>query len=185
MAGPEGLMMGIGMLLRGWTVDAPPPAEADRARIREGLARASFFYYAGHAHHDVGAAEWGLLPPYAGGTDAWPAQLTLRPPARLEIQDILMLEHVPRHVALIGCETGVPAHMGGGMSLALAFLVAGAEEVVATPVETADEVALATGLRLLQGISAEGVSLAGGLQRAQAHMLRSGEEVGRYRVWVR
>lgn len=185
MAGPEGLMMSIGLSWLGWTVDAPPPEEADRARIREGLAHASFFYYAGHAHHDVGAAEWGLLPPYAGGTDAWPAQLTLRPPATLEIQDILMLEAVPRHVALLGCETGVPAHMGGGMSLALAFLVAGAEEVVATPVETADEVALATGPRLLQGISTEGVSLAEGLQRAQAQLLGSGQAVGRYRVWVR
>lgn len=185
MAGPEGLVMGIGLLLRGWVVDAPTPAEADRERVREGLARASFFYYAGHAQHDVGASQWGLLPPYAGGTPAWPAQLTLRWPATFEIQDILLLEAAPRHVALLGCETGVPAPMGGGMSLALAFLVAGADEVIATPEKTPDEVALATGVRLLHGISEEGVSLTEGLRRAQADMLRAGQDVGRYRVWVR
>ena len=71
------------------------------------------------------------------------------------------------------------------MSLALAFLVAGAEEVVATPVETEDAIAFATGLGLSNGMSAEGLDLARGLQRAQAAMLREGRPAGRYRVWVR
>lgn len=170
---------------QGWRLDVPTPAEADRARVLGSLANASLFYFAGHGEHDLHEARAHALPPYAGGTRDWPARLRLRPPTMLEAHDVLMLDSAPRHVALLGCETGVPGGTGGGMSLALAFLVAGAEEVVASPVAIEDAVAFTTGLGLLKGMSTSGVDLAMGLQRAQAAMLRRGEPVGRYRVWVR
>ncbi len=173
------------MTERGWTLDVPPPEQADRERVLESLARASFFYFSGHGEHDVGAARARALPPYAGGTRDWPARLRLAPPTVLEVQDVLMLPSAPHHIALLGCETGVPGSGAGGMSLALAFLVAGAEEVVATPVTVADAIGSTTGLELLEGMSESGVDLAVGLQRAQAGMLQRGEAVGRYRVWVR
>jgi tetratricopeptide (TPR) repeat protein len=173
------------MTAHGWTLNAPSPEHADRERVLEGLERASFFYFSGHGEHDVGAARARALPPYAGGTRDWPARLRLTPPTVLEVQDVLMLPSAPRHVALLGCETGVPGSGGGGMSLALAFLVAGAEAVVATPVAVADAVGSTTGLELLEEVSGSGVDLVTGLQRAQASMLRRSEAVGRYRVWVR
>ncbi len=169
----------------GWEIDAPPAALADRQDLRDGLLQAGFFYYAGHAEHDVDRSQSLSLPPYAGGTRAWPARLRLVPPTTFEIQDILALDSVPAKIALIGCQTGVPGRVGGGMSLALAFLVAGAEEVVATPEVTADAIGSATGEGLVAGISRDGVSLVDGLQRAQRGLLQRHEPVGRYRVWVR
>jgi len=168
-----------------WTLDVPTPEETDRQDLREGLADAGFFYYAGHAEHDADRSQSAWLPPYAGGTRAWPARLRLAPPTTFEIQDILTLDSVPAKVALIGCQTGVPGGAGGGMSLALAFLVVGAEEVVATPELTADAIGRATGEGLVAGLSRDGVSLAEGLRQAQRGLLQRHEPVGRYRVWVR
>jgi hypothetical protein len=172
----------------GWEIEAPPPELADRQNLRDGLEQAGFFYYAGHAEHDVSREQSLWLPPYAGGTRAWPARLRLRfaPPATFDIQDILMLDSgAPAKIALIGCQTGVPGGAGGGMSLALAFLVAGADEVVATPEVTADAIGRATGEGLIAGFSRDGVSLADGLRAAQQGLLQRHEPVGRYRVWVR
>jgi hypothetical protein len=156
--------------------------------VHEGLLQAGFFYYAGHAEHDTDRSQSGWLPPYTGGTRAWPARLRLRfdPHETFDIQDILTLDSgAPAKVALIGCQTGVPGGAGGGMSLALAFLVAGAEEVVATPEVTADAIGRATGEGLVAGFSRDGVSLAEGLRQAQRALLQRHEPVGRYRVWVR
>ena len=172
------------MTAQGWSLKIPTLDEASREWVLNELKRASLFYFAGHGEHDVGEARDRALPPYAGGTRDWPARIKLKPPTAIEVQDVLMLDYSPRYVALLGCETGVTGG-GGGMSLALAFLVAGAEEVVATPVETEDSTALATGLGLLTGMSASGVDLAEGLRHAQARMLREGAPVGRYRAWVR
>jgi CHAT domain-containing protein len=170
---------------QGWTLDVPTPARADRERILEGLAQASFFYFSGHGEHDVRPARMRALPPYAGGTADWPARLKLKLPTVLEVQDVLMLPSAPRQVTLLGCETGVPSGNGGGMSLALAFLVAGAEAVVATPEKTITEVSFATALGLLERMSATTPDLARALATTQAGMLARGETIGRYRVWVR
>lgn len=173
------------MKAQGWTLDVLAPDTADRARVREGLARSSFFYFAGHGVHELGLSPERSLPPYAGGSQGWPAHLRLKSGSKLEIHDVLMLRPAPTHVALLGCETGVPGSAGGGMSLALAFLVAGAEQVVATPVATTEEISYDTGLGLLLGMSDTGVDLPTGLREAQLKMLRDGAPVGRYRVWVR
>lgn len=173
------------MTARGWTLDVPSADEADRSRVLEGLAHASFFYFAGHGVHELGTAPERRLPPYAGGSQSWPAHLRLEAGTKLEIQDVLMLPSAPEHVALLGCQTGVPGGAGGGMSLALAFLVAGAEQVVATPVQTTEPISLATVVGLLEGMTGSDIDLAEGLRTAQIEMLRRGEDVGRYRVWVR
>ncbi len=173
------------MATRDWALNVLDPEDADRVRVLDALARSSFFYFAGHGQHRLGHSPAYSLPPYAGGSLGWPAHLRLRSGSKLEIQDVLMLTSAPTHVALLGCETGVPGSAGGGMSLALAFLVAGAEQVVATPVETTDERSQATGLGLLSGMEGPGVDLAAGLRVAQMKMLRRGIPPGRYRVWVR
>ncbi|MEX1365824.1 MAG: hypothetical protein AB1Z98_22035 [Nannocystaceae bacterium] len=173
------------MTSQGWTLDILAPNEADRAHVVNALSRSSFFYFAGHGVHTIGPSPDRRFPPYAGGSQGWPAYLRLKSGSKLEIHNVLMLPSAPAHVALLGCETGVPGSAGGGMSLALAFLVAGAEQVVATPVETTDEVSYATGVGLLSGMSGTGVDLAAGLREAQRKLLRDGAKVGRYRVWVR
>lgn len=183
MALPEVRVVGNVLRALGWAIDAPDPIDIDDALVRERLPAASLFYYAGHGEHDAGGARAGMLPPYAGGTKAWPSHLSLVPPAVFDTHEIQLLDAVPDHVALIGCETGVPDYLGG-TSLALAFLQAGAEEVVATPDETDDLVGARTGVRLLFGASTGGIDLARGLQRAQKDLLERGMAVGRYRVWV-
>lgn len=173
------------MEAREWVVDSLGPEDADRSRVLDALERVSLFYFSGHGEHDVGDPRVHALPPYAGGVRAWPGRLALKLPTELEVHDVLMLDSAPRHVVLLGCETGVPMGNGGGMSLALAFLVGGAEEVVASPTNEDDSVSYATGLGLLSGISEKGVSLTDGVHSAQREMLLRGEEVGRYRVLVR
>lgn len=184
MPTPEVRVAELVLRALGWTIDAPASSDVDDALMRERLPAASLFYYAGHGEHDAGGARAGMLPPYAGGTKAWPSHLALVSPAVFDTHEIQLLDAVPDHVALIGCETGVPDYLGG-TSLALAFLQAGAEEVVATPDGTDDLVGARTGVRLLLGASAGGIDLARGLQRAQKELLDRGMEVGRYRVWVR
>lgn len=170
---------------RGWALEVLGVDEADGEQVQAALEEVSFFYFAGHGVHEPGTAPERSLPPYAGGSEGWPAHLVLKGETKLEIQDVLMLTSAPSHVALLGCETSMPGSHGGGMSLALAFLVAGAEEVVATPVEATEESSMATGLGLLRGMEVDGVDLAAGLRAAQVGMLRRGGDVGRYRVWVR
>lgn len=184
MAVPEVTLVRYVLTALGWAIDAPDPSTVDDTTMREMLPLGSFFYYAGHGEHEGGSGHVGMLPPYAGGTKAWRSRLRLLPPAVFETHEIQMLDAVPRHVALIGCETGVPDY-AGGTSLALAFLLAGAEEVVATPDETDDLVGANTGFRLLLGASTSGIDLGVGLHRAQKDLLERGMEVGRYRVWVR
>lgn len=168
---------------RGWELEAPDPTAADRERVMSDLARAQLFVFFGHGDHEPPRAR--ALPPHAGGTAGWPARLRLAPPTMLEIHDVLTLASAPRLVTLLGCETGVPGGGGGGMSLALAFLVAGAEAVVATPEKTISEVSLPTALGLLERMSPTTPDLARDLAATQAAMLARGETIGRYRAWVR
>lgn len=189
LSGPseEVATVGGALVKRGWDLGEGPllRGEAYRERVLRQLEGADLFYYAGHAAHDGPHGQGLSLPPYAGGTPTLPAQLELASGTTLEIQDILTLTLVPRHVVLNGCQTGVPSGVGEGMSLALAFLVAGAEEVVATLEDEQDELGLAIGEGLARELSSDIDGLAGGLQRTQARMLGRGERVGKYRVWVR
>lgn len=106
------------------------------------LEGVDLFHYAGHASHpsdlwvSSGAPSTArvLWPPYPGGFATEPTTLSLGESAHLGIQEVLMAPRVPRTVVLMACATGAfdPRSPHGGISLAAAFLGAGAEAVVAT-----------------------------------------------------
>jgi CHAT domain-containing protein len=66
--------------------------------------------------------------------DGQGSALSLPAGGELTPGDILALPHVPRFVALFGCETGMESTGGemGALGLAHAFLAAGARSVVAS-----------------------------------------------------
>lgn len=132
----------------GWDVERSTSAHHGAGRLREDLAEVDLLHYAGHAYYDVGGsirragdASGGSLepvlhlwPPYPGGAAAEPSYIPLGPTDRLDVQDVLMMEQVPRSVVLMGCATGVhDERMAyGGLSMAAAFVAAGSEMVVAS-----------------------------------------------------
>jgi hypothetical protein len=103
------------------------------ARALAALPEASWLHYLGHARSD--------------GIGGWDSELVLAADGTMAIRvaDVLALPAVPTTVILSGCETGVadPQSLGGGMSLAHAFILAGAHVVVANTHEIRDEDAIA------------------------------------------
>ena len=106
------------------------------------LPGASWLHYVGHARSD--------------GIGGWDSELVLSGDGTmaLGVSDILALPSAPRVVVLSGCETGVadPHSLGGGMSLAHAFLLAGSRVVVATTREIRDDDAVALMQDLYDGL---------------------------------
>lgn len=92
---------------------------ATRGAFARAAATARWIHYDGH----------GVLDP----DDPWEAHLPLAD-GRLTISDILTAPMRPRTVVLAGCETALASDLGGRerVSLAHAFLLAGARTVVAT-----------------------------------------------------
>lgn len=132
-----------------WASTSASSTELTAHQLRQALSSVEHFHYAGHAYYDAGGqalpvgrpqlAEADplptrLWPPYPGGAAAEPSYIPLGPAGRLDVQDVLMMEQVPRSVVLMGCATGVhDERMAyGGFSLATAFLGAGAQVVVAS-----------------------------------------------------
>lgn len=150
------------------------------------LAHADLFHYAGHADAAVHDEDAGLWPPYAGGAPGWPSYLQLEPPARLDVQQILGLDQAPRWVVLNGCRTGVLDVHNAGISLALAFLAAGSEQVLATSEATEDLVVGELGERLYHAaMPGEPLDLAARLRQVLEAQAAAGRSIGRVRVWVR
>jgi tetratricopeptide (TPR) repeat protein len=106
--------------LPGWSVQALRGATADGASVRAALASASLLHYAGHASF--------------GGVDGTDSALSLAGDSALSPADILALPQVPPLVALFGCDTAHESTTGTVDTLGLtsAFLVAGAQTVIAT-----------------------------------------------------
>jgi tetratricopeptide (TPR) repeat protein len=138
-----------GLRQAGWGVRSVGSTEQAAHQLRQELSSVDHLHYAGHAYYDAGgqALQVGprgrdgedvlparLWPPYPGGAAAEPSYIPLGSAGRLDVQDVLMMEQVPRSVVLMGCATGVhDERMAyGGFSLATAFLGAGAEVVVAS-----------------------------------------------------
>ncbi len=167
----------------GWRSSSLSHDNATPTSLVKLLRSADLFFYAGHAAHDTSTAGSPNFPPYAAGTRGWQARLFLKPPTQLEASDILLLDNVPADVLLMGCQTGVAGFSNGGMSLALAFLVAGSRSVIATPQRTTDELSSQLAYQLFEGVGYNNIGQA--FQRATTHRIRSGLEVGRYRVWCR
>lgn len=94
-------------------------AAVDREAMLSALRRASTLHFAGH----------GALQP----DSPWDAHLRLAGGERLTTEDVLMARVAPRLVVLSSCETGARAPLASaiGLSLADAFVAAGAASVVA------------------------------------------------------
>jgi hypothetical protein len=128
--------------------------EASRERVVRALAGAALVHYAGHGQY--------------GGDDGWDSALPLAGGAALTVADILALPAVPPRVVLSGCETAETSTLAGQqLGLAQAFVLAGAEEVVAASRPVRDR----TARRISELLHQErDVSLARSLQRAQRHL---------------
>jgi tetratricopeptide (TPR) repeat protein len=169
----------------GWSTRVPADPGSLPQVLGE-LTLADLFHHAGHADAATKDDAVGLWPPYEGGAPGWPSYLQLEPPATLHVQEILMLARPPRWVVLNGCRTGVLDQQNAGTSLALAFLAAGSEQVLASPEATDDLRVGAIGRQLYEGVAPdEPLDLAVQLQRVQRSLALAGEPVGRVRVWVR
>lgn len=172
----------------GWAVQSIARPEARPHHVAQRMAGATLLHYAGHAQHDDRRdPRW--WPPYAGGTPSWPASLQLAEGTRLAAPDILVQSgRVPSRVILSGCRTGALDASTTGMSLAVAFLVAGAQEVIASSTDTADMEASQIVRALYDHLDTTGPdpwSLGDAFARAQARRLEAGQPAGHYRVWVR
>lgn len=172
----------------GWIVEVLPPEQARPYVVQERLDTATLVHYAGHATHDELLAP-GWWPPYAGGTPSWPAGLRLADDTWLGAHEILAQSgRVPRTVILSGCRTGAIETSTSGTSLAVAFLVAGAEEVIATTTVTKDAEARATMRGVYEGIGPASDldwTLVDAHAREEVRRIEAGEASGGLRVWVR
>jgi CHAT domain len=168
----------------GWTTtmisvsDTPEPG-------RVSLEGYDLFHYAGHAEASA-RPERGGWPPYPGGEAGWAAFLELGAGGQLTVHDVMTMSPAPRAAVLAGCRTGALELDTGQTSMALAFLVAGAEQVVAS----AEAVEDARGARFARGlydalVREPGVDLVLAMYDAQRGLLEAGEEPAGYRVWVR
>ena len=115
----------------GWEVARVGQEEATYAAVVDQLRRSQWLHYAGHG--------------IAGGFAGWDSALPLAGETMLDVRAILALPSAPRAVVLSGCKTGRtdPRFGAGGVHLAAAFLLAGAQFVVAATDDIADTEALA------------------------------------------
>ncbi|MEZ4435102.1 MAG: CHAT domain-containing protein [bacterium] len=168
----EGARVAGSLRAAGWAVDAFVGAAAGGASVRRALTEVSLFHYAGH-----GRAE---------RDDPWAAYLALADGSRLSVRDLLALERGPRWVVLTGCRTGLvdPRAAAGGMGIAQAFLLMGAEGVLAATETVDDGLAGALGAAVASRLGAAGVDLPAAVHGAWAAL---GERPGweDFRVWVR
>jgi CHAT domain-containing protein len=136
-------------LARSWNVVSLEGEDATSAAVRDALAHADLFHFAGHGRA-AGRAGWSSAMPLASG--------------QLSLGDILALPRAPARVVLSACDG---AHTGG-MSLAQAFLVAGSRAVVASTRPVRDDVARAITSALYESLVADPhADLASALRDAQ------------------
>lgn len=169
----------------GWSTTLPSNLDS-LPRALAALGRADLLHYAGHADTPATSSAEGLWPPYPDGASGWPSYLVLEPPTRLATHEILMSRRVPRLVVLHGCRTGVTSGQHVGTSLALAFLAAGSEQVLASSEAIDDVSGAALGSRLYEGATdPSSLDLAVQLHHVMREEAEAGRPVGPLRVWVR
>ncbi len=105
---------------RGWSIETLVGRQARSSEVQARLPQVDLLHYAGHGRHE--------------GTEGWGSGLRLAAAGSLQVRDVLALPRVPPVVMLPACDTAstAPATLGGGMSIARAFLLAGADLVVAS-----------------------------------------------------
>jgi tetratricopeptide (TPR) repeat protein len=109
-----------------WQVDELGAAGASNLAVRDHLAAADLFHYAGHGSF--------------AGFGGWESSLLLAGDTRMTLGDVLALQVVPAWVMLSACDTGrsTAETPVAGLGLGHAFLLAGSRAVVASTRPTAD-----------------------------------------------
>lgn len=112
-----------------WRLERLDATDAQAGKVGQELSRVSLFHYAGH----------GTFSGFAG----WDSTLTLAAGSRLTLGDLLTLRPVPRWIVLSACNAGHSSEQasGEGLGLANAFLLAGAQEVIAATRPADDRIA--------------------------------------------
>lgn len=143
------------------------------------------FHYAGHQKELD--AEGELWPPFAGGgTGPAASYLWLENGSRLTVHDVLATRPAPRFVVLAACRTGAFDLDGGDTSIALAFLVAGAHQVIATTAPIDDRESTIIGLRLAESLTRQDeIDLVNALHVVEREHDANENALMDYRVWVR
>lgn len=145
--------------------------EATGDAVRRALPNVDLVHFVGHA---------------ASEDDGWTGRLQLARDDVLQVQDVLALQQVPQTLVLAGCETGrvdVVA-LAGGMSLAHAFLLAGADTVVAAGRKISDRATAALAQPFYSALR-DKRTVPQALAIAQASVHAKGLERPALRVWVR
>jgi CHAT domain-containing protein len=143
----------------GWALKRLDGPDATSSAVSGALPGADLFHFAGH----------GNFAGFAG----WDSALPLADRSRLTLGDVLTLRRVPRWVVLSACDAGRSSQEapGEGIGLAHAFLLAGAQAVIAATRTVDDETARSLLSELYRGWQ-PGTDLALQLQRAELACLR-------------
>ncbi len=110
----------------GWSVREHRGSGAGRDALVKALPTVDLLHYAGHGVRE--------------GLSGWDSALLLANDERLSVHDLFTLPSVPRGVVLTGCETGAMTAetTGGGMNIGRAFVLSGADWVIAADSEVDD-----------------------------------------------
>lgn len=166
-----------------WEVDVPATHDP-QAPVEVSFAGYSLLHYAGHtATRGGGPQVWA---PYPAGEVGGLPHLQIGPLARLEVHDILALRPVPPVAFLAGCKTGLVELDAGTTSVALAFLLADGQAVVASRENVDDAEAREIARRFYARLAQAGrVDAAVVMHEVQRELWREAEQAVPYRVWVR
>lgn len=164
----EGREVEAALARGGWTVDARWSPEAPE--------QPTLLHYAGHGVH--------------AGPDGWDSHIEVPEHGRLSAAHIVALQRAPALVVLGACSTGATRDdiLDGGMNLAVALLLAGAELVIAPSGPVDDHTALALARTLHHDTAPSPDTLVGSL--ATAHHAdpnpdpTSPRSFARWRAWV-
>lgn len=122
------------LLADGFEIVALEGDAVTRGHLEAALRDATYFHYAGHAGVED-LQHWGRGIPLHDGT--W-----------FTVADILALSSGPERVVLLGCGTAAVASEHVGLGLAHAFVLRGAQEVVASTRAISDDFGARLALRL-------------------------------------
>jgi tetratricopeptide (TPR) repeat protein len=138
----------------GWSLTRLDGSAAQAAAVRKALPGTGLFHYAGH----------GTFAGFGG----WDSGLELADGSRLTLGDLLALRRMPAWVVLSSCEGARSSEQapGEGIGLAHAFLLAGAQAVVAATRPVTDRVGRDLVRELYRGWK-PGVDLSRQLRQAQ------------------
>jgi hypothetical protein len=150
----------------GWNVQRLRGAAVLRTTIGEAITsgRIRLFHYSGHARFV--------------GLDGWESHLGSDDHQLMTVGDILTLPAPPDYAILSGCETAASAdRSGSGLGLAQAFVIAGAQWVVASSrvVKDADAANIVTELLDQRGLGSSDAGFL--LQAAQRKLLETRPEI--------